>query len=329
MNKFLKRMRSKNAVTNFMGGTSYTFNPLDTLKMITVSSIFGEPSYYREGEFARGSIRDGVYVIHKLFADYSVIDDTYVGLKTSEIMEKVIDAALDFDYEATLHWAVTLRRDYFMRLNPQVIMVRAAAHPKRVEFTDKQPGEFAKINNQVMSRADEPATQLTYWLYKNSSKAKIPSVLKRSWANKLSALSRYELYKYKNAGLGIIDTVRVCHANSADIDELMRTGTLVVDENTLTWENLRSSGKKWIEIIDTIEIPHMALLRNLRGIFEEIEDVDICRRLMAQLESGVIKGKLFPFRYWSAMKAIEVAEVNHKAMILNTLENCIDIAAEQ
>jgi len=329
MKKFLKNIKPKNTVTNFMGGISYTLNPLDTLKLITASSIFGEPAYYRVGEFSRSSIRDGVYAIHNLFANYSIIDDAYVGLKTSELMEKAIDAALDFDYEATLHWAATLRKDYLMRLNTQVIMVRAAVHSKRAAFTAYNPGAFSKINSLVMSRADEPATQLTYWLYKNSTKSKIPSVLKRSWASKLSSLSRYEIYKYKNAGLGIIDTVRVCHANSPHIDELMRTGTLAYDENTLTWETLRSAGKKWAEIIDAIEIPHMALLRNLRGIFAEIDDVEICRRLMSQLENGVISGKQFPFRYWSAMKAIEAAEVNHKSIILNTLENCIDISAGQ
>jgi len=319
----------RNAVTNFMGGISYTLNPLDTLKMITASSIFGEPSYYRDGEFERATVRDSVYAVHQLFADYSILDDMYVGMKTSEIMEKVIDAALDYDFKATIHWAVTLRRDYFMRLNPQIIMVRAANHPKRLEFTKNHSGEFAKINHKVMSRADEPATQLTYWLYKNRSKAKIPSILKRSWASKLSSLSRYELNKYKNAGLGIIDIVRVCHAHSPNIDELMRTGNLVVDDDKLTWETLRSSGKKWAEITGIIDIPHMALIRNLRGIFEEIDDLEICQRLTTQLESGVINGKQFPFRYWSAMKAVEAASVNHKSVILNSLENCIDIAAEQ
>ena len=332
MNKFIKNMKDKNdknAVANFMGGISYTLNPLDTLKMITASSIFGEPSYYRDGEFNQKTVRDNVYIIHSLFADYSVIDKTYAGLKTSEIMEKTIDSALDYDYEATLHWAVTLRREYYMRLNPQVIMVRAVIHPKRKGFTAKKPGEFARINKIVMSRADEPATQLTYWLYKNSTKAKIPSILKRSWADKLSNLSQYELYKYKNTGLGIIDTVRICHANSPHINELMQTGTLSVEDNSLTWETLRSSGKNWTEIINTIEIPHMALLRNLRGIFGEIDDIEICRKLMTKLENGVVSGKQFPFRYWSAMKAIESAEVNHKSIILDSLETCIDIATEQ
>jgi len=41
------RVNEKTAVTNFMGGTSYTLNPLDTLRIVAASSIFGEPSYYR------------------------------------------------------------------------------------------------------------------------------------------------------------------------------------------------------------------------------------------------------------------------------------------
>ena len=41
-------------VMNFMGGNSYEINPLDTLKMVSASSIFGEPQYYRNGEQING-----------------------------------------------------------------------------------------------------------------------------------------------------------------------------------------------------------------------------------------------------------------------------------
>jgi hypothetical protein len=36
-------------VKNFMGGTSYSLSPLNTLKIVAASSIFGEPQYYRDG----------------------------------------------------------------------------------------------------------------------------------------------------------------------------------------------------------------------------------------------------------------------------------------
>ena len=40
------------AVLNFHGGISYEPGPLETLKMISASSIFGEPQYYRDGKSA-------------------------------------------------------------------------------------------------------------------------------------------------------------------------------------------------------------------------------------------------------------------------------------
>ena len=127
-------------VTNFMGGNSYELNALDTLKMVTASSIFGEPSYYRDGEFDDARIKDGLYGIHPLMSELSVLDDSkFAGKKTSDSMEQVIDDALTENFGAVLDWAVTLRKDYLMRLNPQVIMVRAAQHPGRVAFNETHP----------------------------------------------------------------------------------------------------------------------------------------------------------------------------------------------
>ena len=74
---------------NFMNGISYTINPVDTLKMISASSVFGEPQYYREGNF-----KDGTYHTDKLFKDYSIMEDKFEGMKTGEIMEKVINDEL-------------------------------------------------------------------------------------------------------------------------------------------------------------------------------------------------------------------------------------------
>ena len=42
-----KSNKNTNKVVNFMGSTSYVLSPIETLKIIACSSIFGEPSYYR------------------------------------------------------------------------------------------------------------------------------------------------------------------------------------------------------------------------------------------------------------------------------------------
>ena len=316
------------AEVNFMGGISYRLNPVDTLRMVTASSIFGEPQYYRKGEFDAAGI-DGVFRLHDLFKEYAVIGDHFNGMKTSQIMEKVIDDALDYDYEATIRWALTLRTEYLMRLNPQVIMVRAAIHKNRIAFNEEHPGLFTEINAKVMQRADEPGSQLAYYLYRNKSKKNLPNILKRNWAAKLENLTPYQVHKYKNTGLGIIDVVRISHAHNGILDELMNTGDVKVAAEDNTWEAMRSGGASWREIYEAGVLGHMALLRNLRGIFTEVEDRLFCESVLKDLLEGVRTGKQFPFRYYSALQAVKgVSSVNHRPLIINALEECIDIACD-
>lgn len=314
-------LRLDETVKNFMDGDSYVINPLDTLKMITASSIFGEPAYYR-GSRSRKS-----YVVNELVKSFSVIPEIYEGKKTEDIMEEAIDNSLDYDFKSTLDWAVTLRSDYFMRLNPQVIMVRAAIHPKRKEFTSAYPGKFDEINQKVMSRADEPMSQMAYYMYNNGGKKNdIPSILKRSWDKKISNLGRYQVAKYKNHEIGMINAVRICHAHSSVIDELMQTGTVKVEENDKTWENLRSAGKSWKEIFETVNMGHMALLRNIRGVFTEVSDIEFCKKYMQKIKDTVVGSKQFPFRYYSALNVVKSSKCNHQPIIIDALEECMDIA---
>lgn len=316
-------------VKNFMDGESYAYSPLATLKMISASSIFGEPSYYRDGGIGKRSTRysaRGNEIWSKLL-DYIIIPKEYNGKSTTEIMTEAIDASLDYDYEGTLNWAVELRTVYNIRLNPQIIMVRGAIHPKRKEFTANNKVNFRFINCQVMQRADEPMVQIAYYLFiNNGKKNNIPNILKRSWSDKLSSLKPYAINKYKNAEIGMINAVRICHANSENINELMSTGGIQVSNSETTWEQMRSAGKDWMYILENCNISHMALIRNLRNIFSEIDNVAIADAVIAELKRGVLHGKQFPFRYYSAYKAIRDSNVHHKDILLDALEDCVDIS---
>ena len=316
-----QKLKPDEVVTNFMGGESYKLDPIETLKMIASSSIFGEPSYYRKNKIEDGIFRpDDEIIPDVLFTDSE-------DLSTSEVFTRAIDNALEYDFGETLKIAASIRNDYNMRLNPQVIMVRAALHPKRKEWTEKNPGKFNKYEKLCMLRADEPATQLSYFLFiNNGKKTKMPSILKRSIAEKLSKLSRYQVNKYKNHEIGMINAVRLTHANSPVIDELMKTGTLVVSEEQQTWEQKRSAGMSWVDILKTTKMGHMALLRNIRNVFTEIDDKTLCEAYMADLKDGVLEGRQFPFRYESAYRMIKESTVNHKQYILDCLEDCIDEA---
>lgn len=320
------KVRREKPVENFMGGISYQLDPLETLKMISASSIFGEPAYYRNS-----GIRDGKFKYHRLVEDYGLFlfpDDK----TTSEIMIMAIEDSLEYDFMGTIEWAKELRNNFYMRLNPQVIMVLAAINPKREEFSKENPSLFRQLNCEIMARADEPASQLSFYLYYNKSKNKIPSILKRSWADRIEKMTKYEIAKYKNKDIGLIDVIRICHANNPAINELMTTGTIEIEEEDKTWENLRSEGKSFKEILRTIDMPHMALLRNLKNIFKEIDDLSEKDNILAKLKSGVKKGKQFPFRYYTALQRIEKcsnSEINFKASIMDALEDCIDISSRE
>lgn len=311
-------------VTNFMGGNSYTINPIDTLRIVAASSIFGEPQYYRAGGV--GDSKPGIVKNISTLREYDIFAKLYTGKETAaDVFTKSIDAALTFDFGKTLALAVELRKEYNMRLNPAVIFVRASLHPNRSAFNEANPGTMKAIGKEIAGRPDDLTNQFDYYMYVNGSKRGLSSIVKRTWAERLSEYSRYQLNKYK--GKSLIDLVRISHASSKDIDELMTTGSLKMPAEDLTWETLRSAGKTWAEILDTIKIPHMALLRNLRGIFTEIKDKEKATEILSQLKSGVLYGKQFPFRYYSAFRAVNSDDkVNHKQLILDSLEECLDIA---
>lgn len=315
---------SSESVSNFMGGTSFKLNPISTLKIVASSSIFGEPQYYRASgtDTAIPSIKNILALREYSLSGLVSEKDRTVA----DVFTRAIDNALSFDFKKTLELALELRKDYFMRLNPAVIFVRANQHPFRKEFNESNPGFMRSIGKEIAMRPDDITNQLEYYMFLNGSKSKLSSFMKRTWAARLEEFSRYQLNKYK--GKKLIDLVRISHANSSDIDELMQTGTVKVTETEMTWESLKSQGKTWKEILTQIDLPHMALLRNLRGIFSEDFTQSETNEILDSLKKGVPNGKQFPFRYFTAYRAISESDINSKyrVKVLDTLENCMDIA---
>lgn len=304
------------AVKNFMNGTSYTLNPLDTLKIVSASGIFGEASYYRKGI----DTKSGLKSITPLYREPKE--------STADVFTKAIDESLKFDFEGTLRLAQELRWEYFMRLNPAVIFIRAALNENRVEFNKKYPNIMRAIGRAIIMRPDDITNQFEYYMYLKGSKNHLPNIVKRVWADRLGKFDRYQISKYQNKNLR--DLIRISHASSSHIDELMKlqSGVIQLEDENTTWERLRSEKKSWKEIYNTIKIPHMALLRNLRGIFQETEDIEFAKEVISSLKAGVKHGKQFPFRYYTALQALNKAGIYHAGLLKDALEECIDIAME-
>lgn len=314
---------AKTSVMNFMNGTSYKMDALLTLRMVAASSIFGEPSYYRKAKVSNTS-----HSVASVFDKYSIFDNKTAS--TTDIFIESVNNALFEDFSGTLDLAVEIRTTYNMRLNPALILVLASIHPARVAFNEANPGVFRNALRNTVLRPDDLTNQFDLFIHLNGSKNGLPNVLKREWASLLGGFNAYQISKYKSKLL--IDLVRVAHAKGELITELVKTGTVKTTDEEKTWETLRSGGMKWYEIVQTTYVPHMALLRNLRNIFEEksfsMKEQD---ELLTRLKAGVEKGKQFPFRYYTAYQIIKDntnLDTNTRCKVLNALEECMDLAIE-
>lgn len=330
ISKLSKQISNSNAdaVVNHMGGVSYSMNPLDTLEIMASSSILAEPKYYRQD----GSLSSSKPYVPSSFSSYSIFCDDHKSEFDS--MKDAVKKSLDYDFGGTIDLALKLRTEYMMRLNPQLIMVMASMHENRRRYDEENPGKFRKVNVGVMKRADEPAEQFACYLVLNGgSKSKIPSVLKRSWKDRIETMTAYEVNKYKNGGAGIINTVRMCHAGGKLIGDLMKNGSVDVDSSEETWERLKSGGHTFKEIRNSTRIPHMALLRNLRGILSECEvknDREYANGVFSDLLNGVKGGKQFPFRYFCAAEEIrkESNRLPFASNAIDCLNQCVETSID-
>jgi phage regulator Rha-like protein len=322
------------AVTNFMAGTSYKINPLDTLRIVATSSIFGEPQYYRSGGSGSEVRKERRPSYLSEITKYCIFSPTYIDPKdtSADLMTKAIDDALDYDFEGVLKFAVELRHDFYMRLNPAVILVRAAMHPGRKDYTDATNGAFSSFVGRVARRPDDLTSMVEYYISTTGDKNKMPAVLKRAIAKRLVGYDEYQISKYQNKGMGLIDLVRIVHARGDDnktLNKLIKDGSVPMPEDKETWRHMRSEGMEWREIMEdhADQLTHFDIVNQLRSMFSTVDSSKLAKKITKQMLAGVLRGKLFPYRYWVAHNVLSKAsDVHNKGVLLDALEEAIDIA---
>lgn len=313
-------MRSKSHA-NFMGGPSYDISPLTCLRAAAASCFFGEPRYYMDANATgqpRGNKRSArkyigttatraqktlllndyvVTVLGTLWTDHfrSTLPKTATP---AQILERVIDNALDFDAEKTLQIAAALRNVDNIRTTPQVILVRAARHIKVIGT-----GLIRKYASQIVKRADEPAVGLAYFFATYGKDTPIPNSLKRAWRDFYAQATPYSLAKYRLSGhkVNTLDVISLVHPPRTEAVDGLCKGTLSLEDQT--WEAIisaeGSNTQSWTKALDVMG--HMALLRNIRNLIEKGVPQNL---FIDKLIEGATRGKQLPFRYWSAYRAV-------------------------
>lgn len=308
---------------NFMGGVSYSIHdPLVRLRLAASSCFFGEPMYYHRDAADKRPVHKAVQgrltdaqITHLRSTLNAVDPQEWRALAPAELIERAIDEALSADPEATLKEAVRLRQSEQIRTTPQVILVRAAHHPK-VRGT----GLVRRYAPAILRRADEPAVGLAYQMYRYGKP--IPNALKKAWRDALARLDDHALAKYRLEGKAAktVDVMNLVHPKSAAVDRLAK-GELRTTGRT--WESIvsakGSTAETWTEALGVMG--HMALLRNLRNLLEAGVPHE---RFVSRLIEGAKDGKQLPFRYYSAYEAVKgLGSPKAPGRVLDAIEACL------
>lgn len=293
------------AHANFMGGNSWDIsNPLTRLRIAASSCFFGEPMYYHRDEkdtrklkhTPKSRLTDS-QVKHLSDSLGAVSPSEWRGLSPSELIERCIDEALNFDAEGTLKEAARLRNEDHIRTTPQVILVRASNNMKV-----KGSGLVQKYAPQIIRRADEPAVCLAYQLHAFGRKH-IPNSLKKALRKSIENFSEFQLSKYRleSRKVKTVDVINLTHPKSEAASKLVK-GELSLDENT--WEAFISKNgstkESWEKAVDLMQ--GMSLTRNLRNLIEKGVPTS---KFAQKLVDTAAESKQLPFRYYSAYKSIE------------------------
>lgn len=268
MSKFNKGRRTQKTF-NKAGGRAYKHGPEMEL-IVSVLTTFLEDKFYESGD---------------------------------ERMERLQELVQDNDPVFVAKLAIMARRDFHLR-SVSHLLVGELAKTHRVDDL------VSRVVEIVAERPDD-LTELVAYLGKP-----IPKQIKRGIRHALLKYSPYQLAKYRGDGkdVKLVDLFNLTHPNPKYASkeqktawkELM-TGKL---KNEDTWEARLSAGenkkKVWKSMLKEGELGYMALLRNLRNIDEQADE--ITKKLACEMISDpeqVKKSKQLPFRFYSAYEQVE------------------------
>lgn len=357
--------------TNFSNEDSFKLGALQTLQIIMASMINGEPQCYRssyEGAIkSESSSRiipgdDYSYNVSQKaleFKKYFILNELYEDYYSSNVgafIKKIINDALNENFEETVGFIHTLRNEYMLRLNPQIVLIEVLFHKERSNFNKENPSVMKKIIQSAGALPTDWCKQ--FELMKNYNFVP-PTLWKRAIAEKIQKMSRHHAIKYINGGktnkklnifdkkksiASLVDLIRITHPKGPSgsiVEEIVRTGKVSEIEDSITgnpsesnesWESLRSNGKSWRYIIKNKKISHIVLLDKLESILREYSQhkirsnhdlSDEISSIGSQLALNVEEARLFPFKYYSVYKSIHENPFEKSKTVIDSNYLCI------
>lgn len=231
--------------------------------------------------------------------------------------------------------AIYARTEYGMRSITHVLAAELA------RYAGGQP--WAKnFYEKIVARPDDMTEILSVFFAKEDNK--LPNAMRKGFASAFDKFDGYQLAKYRSEGKAVklVDVANLVHPvpveRNAEALRRLIEGTL---RNSGTWEakltvagqSAESEAEKaelkadaWSELVRTRRIGYFALLRNLRNIAEQAPVLipDVCNLLTDQ--RLIEKSLVLPFRFTTAMEAVQAANVADKRPLMEALNQAVDLA---
>ena len=301
MARFNLFARKRNETVNLAGGQAYVQSPEMQLASLLLTS-FAQDQYYRS-------------------ANQSFDELKLLLAKTGP----------EFAAKA----AIYARTVYGMRSITHVLAAEmahyAAGQPWAKHFYEK-----------IVVRPDDMTEILSLMLAQEGNK--LPNALRKGFARAFGKFDSYQLAKYRSEGKAVklVDVANLVHPvpveRNAEALRQLVGGTL---RNSDTWEaKLTAAGQAaasedekagmkadvWSELVLSRKIGYFALLRNLRNIAEQAPELipDVCSLLTDK--RLIAKSLVLPFRFTTAMEAVQAASISDKRPLMQALNRAVDMA---
>jgi len=261
----------------------------------------------------------------------SMVKDQFYRSADEQIaeVERLVDQIADKEFVAKA--AVYARNEFGMR---SISHIAAATLADRVKGPTKGKAARAgygpwltRFFERVVRRPDDITETIAFYLSRYGSPRKrrggeIPNAMRKGFAKALEGFDKYQMAKYAQIGkaVSLIDAVNICHPKRTDATEaLILDGLSTNDvklESAATWDRaLSGSGdgaltaeekeQAWADVVRSGKIGYFAALRNIRNILQDAPEVldDLCSILVE--ERRIRKALVLPFRYVTAIKAVQ------------------------
>lgn len=301
MARFNFLTRNKNKTVNLAGGQAFVQSPKMQLASLLLTS-FAQDQFYRDAKQAFNDLNQLLAKVEPEFAaKAAVYARTAFGMRS---ITHLLAAELGM-YASGKAWA---------------------------------KGFYEK----VVIRPDDMTEIMALMLAQNG--AKLPNALRKGFAKAFAKFDGYQLAKYRGEGktVKLVDVVNLVRpvpvTRNAEALRRLVEGTL---RSTGTWEaKLTEAGRTaetdaekaelkteaWAELIGGRKIGYFALLRNLRNIAEQAPELIPAACELLTDRRLIEKSLVLPFRFTTAMEAVQTADIADKRPILKALNRAVDLA---